>query len=201
VSDRTPCMRQVLERSRAEGTDLLVLLAIAKHAYPNGTGAHPGEATIARLAKKSDRTVRRSIDRLVELGELVVNYKAGPGGRTNTYTIVLPDPDIAMSTSDFPDPDIAVSGSDFPNVDIAVSRSTRTSSAPTRTPSVADPDIAVSAKQLEQSLEQPGEQSSVRPPTGDRTRRPSTSPHLSPMPPTHPPTTHRQPTPPLRPLL
>jgi hypothetical protein len=42
VSERTLCMCQVLERSRAEGTDLLVLLAIAKHAYPDGIVASLG---------------------------------------------------------------------------------------------------------------------------------------------------------------
>jgi len=161
TDDRRPCVIKAFEQSRAKGTDLLVLLAIASFAYPDGTGAFPGEGRIARLVKKSDRTVRRSIESLVELGELIVHYKGGPRGRTNAYTVTLPDldtatstsdADTAMSRSDHPDPDIAVSGSDFPDLDTAMSAPTRTSSAPTWTSGVADPDTAMSTEPLEPSV-------------------------------------------------
>jgi hypothetical protein len=63
-------MCQVLERSRAEGTDLLVLLAIAKHAYPDGTGAYPSEATILTPPTRPDADERFELASCVHCGSV-----------------------------------------------------------------------------------------------------------------------------------
>lgn len=91
----------VWERSRAEGTDRLVLLAIADSANDDGGNAWPSVATLAGKAKVSERTVQRSIRALVLLGEVSVDQNAGWHG-TNVYT-VRTDPRLD-DTPDSPSP-------------------------------------------------------------------------------------------------
>lgn len=61
-------MSVVLNHSKASGVDKLVLLGIANHAGDGG--AFPSLETLARYANASERTVRRSLRHLEELGEL-----------------------------------------------------------------------------------------------------------------------------------
>lgn len=68
-------MAVVLHHSRATGTDKLVLLGIANHAGDGG--AWPTVATLARYANATDRTVQRSLEKLVALGELTIRPQAG----------------------------------------------------------------------------------------------------------------------------
>lgn len=78
----------VWEHSRATGVELLVLLAIADYTNDDGR-AWPSQDTIARKARCSDRTVRRVVDRLVELGELAVLREGGGRGRSAVYRLTL----------------------------------------------------------------------------------------------------------------
>lgn len=71
------CSTWVWRSSRSEGTDRLVLLAIADQAGSDGLDAWPSIATIAQRCRVSTRTVQRSIAALVELGELEVGMQAG----------------------------------------------------------------------------------------------------------------------------
>jgi hypothetical protein len=78
----------VWEHSKAKGSALLLLLAIADHAHDDGKGAYPG---LERLANKCRQTVRNTqilIRKLEEIGELGVSYGTGPHG-TNEYTIPM----------------------------------------------------------------------------------------------------------------
>lgn len=78
----------VLEESKSEGYDRLVLLAIADHASSRGDNAFVSIRTIARQARVSPRKVQYSIRKLEqELGELGVEYGAGIKG-TNRYRLV-----------------------------------------------------------------------------------------------------------------
>ena len=92
-----PCFVRVLKFSTAKGTDRLVLLAIASHAYPDGTGAWPSRRTIAAEARVSEATVKRAVKRIEALGELYVERQRG---HSNTYTITLPHEEV----DDFADP-------------------------------------------------------------------------------------------------
>lgn len=88
-------LTQVWEHSKAEGGDLLVLLALADEARDNGA-CYPGIARIAVKARMSERNVRYVLRRLEESGELVV---APGGGRANTnaYEIrVSPNLDLEL---------------------------------------------------------------------------------------------------------
>lgn len=84
-------MALVLNHSAAKGTDKLVLIGIANHAGDGGSW--PSIETLARYAGVSERSVQRSIRRLVNMGELTVRYNAGSnsGGasnrRPNCYTL------------------------------------------------------------------------------------------------------------------
>ena len=69
-------MSQVLNHSKATGRAKLVLLGIANH--QGDQGAWPSIATLARYANASERSVKRDIQDLVELGELVVEVNAAP---------------------------------------------------------------------------------------------------------------------------
>lgn len=86
-------MTWVWEHSRAAGTDLLVLLAIADHAADDGGNAYPSVSTLARKTRVSERTVQRSIRTLVELGELAVDNQGAPirrsDRRSNLYIVLM----------------------------------------------------------------------------------------------------------------
>lgn len=88
-------MAWVFEQSLSEGTDRLVLLAIADQARRDGTNAYPSIRSLAEMANVSVRTVQRSIRSLIELGELRVEHNAGGARdlrddrRPNRYTILM----------------------------------------------------------------------------------------------------------------
>lgn len=77
-------MAVALHHSRAGGTDKLVLLGIANH--DGDGGAWPSVATLARYANVEPRSVKRSIKRLVELGEIKCERQAGGTRTTPDYT-------------------------------------------------------------------------------------------------------------------
>ena len=96
-------MAMVLNHSRAKGTDKLVLLGIANH-YGDG-GAWPAIATLACYANVSERTVQRSIEALVSLGELVVQRQQGgtrgtpDWKRPNRYDVLIACPTACDRTA------------------------------------------------------------------------------------------------------
>ncbi len=86
-------MTAVWKYSKAEGTDLLVMLALADNANEDGE-CWPSIRYIARKCRIDDRTVQRRIRGLETTGEVVVIRGAGkastPGGtRSNKYRIVI----------------------------------------------------------------------------------------------------------------
>lgn len=76
----------VWERSRAKGSGLLLLLAIADFAHDDGTGAYPSSETLAAKIRMSPRQVRNLVATLEGLGELAVTRE--PGG-VNRYTVLV----------------------------------------------------------------------------------------------------------------
>ena len=81
----------VLNQSKATGRAKLVLLGIANH--QGEQGAWPSIATLARYANASERSVKRDIQELIDLGELRVEINAAPGDsqyKTNRYWVLLP---------------------------------------------------------------------------------------------------------------
>ena len=80
--------------SKAKGTDLLVLMAIAN--YISDEGAWPKIETIAKDARTSVRQAHRSIVSLRELGEITWQKKAGVGRgiyKSNRYQLLLTCPE------------------------------------------------------------------------------------------------------------
>jgi hypothetical protein len=81
-------MNLVLNHSKATGRAKLVLLGIANHFGDNG--AWPSISTLARYANASERSVKRDIQELVDLGELTVEVNSAPMRgqyKTNLYWI------------------------------------------------------------------------------------------------------------------
>lgn len=68
-------MAMVLHHSRAKGTAKLVLVGIGNH--EGDGGAYPSHERLARYASVDVRNVRRAIDKLVAMGELVVEVQGG----------------------------------------------------------------------------------------------------------------------------
>jgi len=66
----------VWERSRAKGSELLVLLAIADYAHDDGRDAWPSEQTLAAKSRMTDRQVRNVLRRLEAEGEIVIEKNA-----------------------------------------------------------------------------------------------------------------------------
>ena len=80
-------MEELWESSTLKGSALLLILAIARHANHDGTGAYPSLATLKRLTRLSHSQVCLLLRQLVEEGHLSVRHGGGPGG-TNVYTIM-----------------------------------------------------------------------------------------------------------------
>lgn len=84
--------RWVWEHSTSAGLDRLVLLAIADHADEFGGSAWPSLTRLAEMCGMSRRSVIRSVERLVESGELERvrrGGRSGRGGMSNGYRIHL----------------------------------------------------------------------------------------------------------------
>lgn len=84
----------VWHHSKASGTDLLVLMAIAN--YISDEGAWPKVETIANDARTSVRQAHRSLVALRELGEITWDKGQGSGSgvyKTSRYWITLTCPD------------------------------------------------------------------------------------------------------------
>lgn len=80
----------VLNKSRADGRAKLVLIGIANHHGDNG--AWPSIATLARYANASERSIKRDIAYLQEIGEITVEINGSDYGgqyKTNKYWIIL----------------------------------------------------------------------------------------------------------------
>jgi len=69
-------MVNVLHNSKATGRAKLILLGIANHQGENG--AYPSIATLAKYANCSERSVKRDLKELEELGELHIIPQAAP---------------------------------------------------------------------------------------------------------------------------
>lgn len=78
----------VLNHSKAKGRAKLVLIGIANHLGDNG--AWPSIETLARYTNESPRSVKRDIQELIALGELIVEVQSAPMRsqyKTNLYWI------------------------------------------------------------------------------------------------------------------
>lgn len=95
-------MNAVWRHSKSTGRARLVLLAIADH--QGELGAWPSNATLAQMTNSSERSIRRDIQELVDLGELRVEYQNAPTRgqyKTNLYWVTLPGVTNPSGGSDF----------------------------------------------------------------------------------------------------
>ncbi|MEW6735428.1 MAG: helix-turn-helix domain-containing protein [Acidobacteriota bacterium] len=74
------CIDKVWDKSKQDGSNLLLLLAIADNANHDGY-AWPSVSELAKKARMSDRQIKRNIQALVDSGELYVEHGVG---RTNS---------------------------------------------------------------------------------------------------------------------
>jgi alkylated DNA nucleotide flippase Atl1 len=89
----------VWKHSKAIRLDKFVLLAIAK-TYNKGEGSYPSQATIAKMCGIADaRGVRKSLQRLSDLGELTWIRGSNNSGKANVYFITFIEQDIAKKAS------------------------------------------------------------------------------------------------------
>jgi len=86
----------VLHHSQATGTDKLILIGIANH--DGDGGAWPAVATLARYANVEPRTVKKSLQKLIDAGELSREIQGGGTrampdySRPNRYEILVTCP-------------------------------------------------------------------------------------------------------------
>jgi len=89
----------VWKHSKAIRLDKFVLLAIAK-TYNKGEGSYPSQATIAKMCGIADaRGVRKSLQRLSDLGELTWVKGSNLSGKSNRYYISFIEEEYAKKTS------------------------------------------------------------------------------------------------------
>ena len=92
-------MDMVWKQSQATRLDKFVLLAIAK-TYNKGKGSWPSQATLAEMTGIADaRGIRRSLQRLTNLGELVWVRGSNKSGKSNVYFITFIEQDFAKLTA------------------------------------------------------------------------------------------------------
>jgi len=85
-------MSAVWRHSQSTGRARLVLLAIADH--QGEIGAWPSIATLAKMVNASERSVQRDIQELIELDELIVEWRQAPSRgihKSNLYWVNLPE--------------------------------------------------------------------------------------------------------------
>jgi hypothetical protein len=76
----------VWDHSERDGSELLVLLALADFSKDDGGGAFPSVSTLAAKARLSDRSVQRVLKSLRDGGDINVRNGAGPH-QTNVYIV------------------------------------------------------------------------------------------------------------------
>ena len=92
-------MDMVWKYSQATRLDKFVLLAIAK-TYNKGKGSYPSQSTLAKMTGIADaRGIRRSLQRLTNLGELVWVRGSNNSGKSNVYFITFIEQDVAKMTA------------------------------------------------------------------------------------------------------
>lgn len=90
----------VLNHSKAQGRAKLVLIGIANHM--GDQGAWPSISTLAKYANASERSVKRDIQELIDLGELEVQLQAAPVNsqyKTNLYWILVEPAGVTTQVS------------------------------------------------------------------------------------------------------
>ena len=107
-------MDLVWKHSQATRLDKFVLLAIAK-TYNKGKGSYPSQAKLAKMTGIADaRGVRRSLQRLTLLGELVWVRGSNNSGKSNVYFITFIEDDVAKLTSVNDQNDLSTSSQNDP---------------------------------------------------------------------------------------
>jgi hypothetical protein len=82
------CMSRVWKHSKAKGSELLVLLAIADFAHDDGSNAFPSVPTLAAKSRLSVRAVQFVLRKLEAIGELEIIEKGGRNG-SNLYRVLI----------------------------------------------------------------------------------------------------------------
>jgi hypothetical protein len=107
-------MDLVWKNSQATRLDKFVLLAIAK-TYNKGKGSYPSQAKLAKMTGIADaRGVRRSLQRLTVLGELVWVRGSNNSGKSNVYFITFIEDDITKLTAVNDQNDLSTSDQNYP---------------------------------------------------------------------------------------
>jgi hypothetical protein len=107
-------MDMVWKNSQATRLDKFVLLAIAK-TYNKGKGSYPSQAKLAKMTGIADaRGVRRSLQRLTVLGELVWVRGSNNSGKSNVYFITFIEDDITKLTAVNDQNDLSTSSQNDP---------------------------------------------------------------------------------------
>lgn len=83
-------MSLVWDKSRASGTDLLVMLAMADWGNDDGGSIYPSIPTLAKKLRLKDRATQYAVKRLIDSGEITVSrgsHRIKDGIWTNEYRI------------------------------------------------------------------------------------------------------------------
>jgi hypothetical protein len=140
-------MTDVWSYSKAAGTDLLVLLALADMANDDGE-CWPSMTTIAKRSRLAERNARLRIRALEEIGEVLVIYGGGVssskgGVRSNRYRVTVhmdedPDASIRVEGSQTLTP---ASGSENHDPDASIPQTLMPASGRTLTPASVEPSV------------------------------------------------------------
>lgn len=86
--------RRIIRRCRLGASTKLVAAVLADYANPDGTRIRPGNERLVAVTELSDKTVRKALDRLRDLGlidRVFEGSKMGRRGLADEYRLALPD--------------------------------------------------------------------------------------------------------------
>lgn len=86
--------RRIIRRCRLGASTKLVASVLADYANPDGTRIRPGNDRLVAVTELSDRTVRKALERLRELGlidRVFEGSKMGRRGLADEYRLTIPD--------------------------------------------------------------------------------------------------------------
>lgn len=135
-------MSLIWDRSRHQGSGLLIMLAIADNASDDGANAWPSVTTLAKKTRLNIRSVPRLLKELEASGELTINRNAGPN-RANSYIINIDT--LTYCHPDLKDTDPVIEGVGTLTNDVGYPDTPRESNRPE--PSIKSPIETSEGKQ------------------------------------------------------
>lgn len=182
--------RRIIRRARLGSSVTLVASILADFADPDGTRIRPGNKNLAAACEVGDKTVRRGLERLRELGlveRVFSGSKSGRKGLADEYRLTIPgdltDRVPMLTPDETPGPPVTVTGGEpgdnpVENPGTPVTDTGDSGPADTGTPVTRDGTPVTDARNTGHHDRPPNQAPTTTTPTNKHDRSPSRRPEL-----------------------